>query len=55
MSVGFSSCFPFRQHDDIKMGGNTCDGLAKANSLFNRFNFELFGITFIANEHFKVI
>lgn len=36
---------------DIKTGGNASDGMAAINNLFDRFNFELFGITFTAHGH----
>lgn len=33
----------------IKTGGDACDGMATVNNLFDRFNFELFKITFTAH------
>ena len=34
---------------DIKTGGDPCDGMAAINNLSERFNIELFGITFTAH------
>lgn len=36
---------------DIKTDGDACDGMVAINNLFERFNFELFGITFTAHGH----